>query len=93
VALPAVTCTARRHVALQISETSKELGRALRSSGGDRFEEMYAEGLLRQKHRTALEFNKAETDATPNELVECTFRPSITPWPSMSDASKLSVRA
>ena len=41
-------------VVCQISEASKELSKAMRRSGGsDRFQEMYAEGLLRQKHRLA----------------------------------------
>ena len=40
--------------AVQISEASKQLSKAMRRSGGaDRFQEMYAEGLLRQKHRLA----------------------------------------
>ncbi len=39
---------------MQISEASKALSKAMRRSGGaDRFQEMYAEGLLRQKHRAA----------------------------------------
>ncbi len=38
----------------QISEASKKLSKDMRRSGGaDRFQEMYAEGLLRQKHRLA----------------------------------------
>lgn len=50
----AVPSCAVLNFAMQISEASKALSKAMRRSGGaDRFQEMYAEGLLRQKHRAA----------------------------------------
>jgi len=76
----------------QISEASKQLSKAMRRSGGaDRFQEMYAEGLLRQKHRLAADNNKSAEELTKADLEECTFRPNITPWPGMEGVSQMPV--
>lgn len=68
-----------------ISEASRLLNQNMRAPGSNRFEEMYTEGLLRQKHRYAEASNKTAEDLEAD--AECSFHPTITPWPGIDSSS------